>query len=61
MEAIVFSVRLFFHNREVFAKISNFVSAPEEMHSSAVLSLLVVFCDVAVGVGESDQRDQSAP
>ena len=33
------------------------------MHSSAVLSLfrLLFFCEVAVGVGGSDERDQSAP
>ena len=33
------------------------------MHSSAVfLSLLVFFiCEAAVGVGESDERDESAP
>ena len=31
------------------------------MHSSAVLSLLVIFsCEVAVGVGASVERDQSA-
>ena len=33
------------------------VVALDEMHSSAVLSLLVFFCEVAVGV---DERDQSA-
>lgn len=37
------------------------VIALEEMHSNAVLSLLVFFCDVAVGVGASAERDQSAP
>ena len=32
------------------------------MHSSAILSLLLLFsCDVAVGAGESDERDQSVP
>ena len=31
------------------------------MHPSAVLSLLVFFWEVAVGVGESDESDQSAP
>ena len=32
------------------------------MHSSAVLSLFCLFfCEVAVGVGGSDERDQSAP
>ena len=37
------------------------VIALDEMHSSALLSLLVFFCDIAVGVGESVERDQSAP
>ena len=32
-----------------------------EMHSSAALSLLVFFREVAVGVGASVERDQSAP
>ena len=31
------------------------------MPSSAVLSLLAFFCEVAVGVGASVERDQSAP
>ena len=32
------------------------------MHrKSAVFSLLVFFCEVAVGFGESVERDQSAP
>ena len=29
----------------------------DEMHSSAVLSLLVFFCEIAVGVGVSVERD----
>ena len=34
----------------------------EEIHSSAVLNLLCFsFNEVAVGVRESDERDQSAP
>ena len=33
--------------------------ALDEMHSSAVLSLIAFFCDVAVGVGEIDERGQS--
>ena len=38
------------------------VIALDEMHSSAVLSLFgLFFCQVPVGVGESDARDESAP
>ena len=39
------------------------VVALDEMHSSTVLSLLVFFFSrqVAVGVDESDERDQTAP
>ena len=37
------------------------VIALDEMHSSTVLSLLVFFCEVTVGVGASVERDQSAP
>ena len=38
------------------------VIALDGMHSSAVLSLFCLFfCEVAVGVGGSDERDQSAP
>ena len=37
------------------------VIALNEMRSSAVLGLLVFFCDVAVGVGVNVERDQSAP
>ena len=33
----------------------------EEIHPSAVVSLLVCFCEVVVGIGESDERHQSAP
>ena len=35
--------------------------ALDEMHSSAVLSLLFFFCEVAVGVDASVERDQSTP
>ena len=39
-----------------------FFIALDEMHSSAVLSLFGCFyCQVAVGVGESDARYESAP
>ena len=37
------------------------VIALDEMHSRAVLSLLVFFCEVAVGVRASVERDQLAP
>ena len=38
------------------------VTALDEMHSSAVLSLFgFFFCQVAVRVGENDTRDESAP
>ena len=39
------------------------VIALDEMHSSAALSVLVLFFvkSQLVGVGESDKRDQSAP
>ena len=39
----------------------NIVTALDEMHSSVVLTMLVFLYEVAVGVGESDERDQSAP
>ena len=43
------------------AHVCSIVIALDEMHSSAVLSFIVFFSEVAVGVGGSVERDQSAP
>ena len=45
-----------------FCTYTQIVVALDEMHSIAVLRLLVFFfCEVAVGVGASVERDKSAP
>ena len=39
-----------------------FIVALDETHSSAVFGWLgFLFCEAAIGVGECDERDQSAP